>query len=87
MELGKFNQNKWFYTFNLAKVTFFSALISSYATNYLEGFKYHSKFMWLSMAFTLSVLLLVMSNHMLLLTTSWFSMRFFISQLIGTDKD
>jgi NAD(P)H-quinone oxidoreductase subunit 5 len=70
-----------------ATVTFFSALISSFATNYLEGFKYHSKFMWLCIAFTLSVMLLVMSNHILLLTASWFLMGFLMSQLIGADKD
>jgi NAD(P)H-quinone oxidoreductase subunit 5 len=70
-----------------ATVTFFSALISGYATNYLEGFKYQFKFMWLCLAFTLSVMLLVMSNHILLLTSSWFLMGFLMSQLIGADKD
>lgn len=70
-----------------ATVTFFSALISSYATTYLQGFRYQSKFMWLCLAFTGSVMLLVMSNHVLLLIVSWFLMGFFMSQLIGADKD
>jgi NAD(P)H-quinone oxidoreductase subunit 5 len=70
-----------------ATVTFFSALISSYATTYLQGFKYQSKFMWLCLAFTGSVMLLVMSNHVLLLIVSWFLMGYFMSQLIGADKD
>lgn len=70
-----------------ATVTFFSALISSYATNYLQGFTYQSKFMWLCLGFTLSVMLLVSANHVLILIASWFLMGFFISKLIGADKD
>jgi NAD(P)H-quinone oxidoreductase subunit 5 len=62
-----------------ATVTFFSALISSYATTYLQGFKYQSKFMWLCLAFTGSVMLLVMSNHVLLLIVSWFLMLLYVS--------
>lgn len=67
-------------------VSFFSAIVSSYAKNYLKGFKYHSKFMILCLAFTLSVMLLVMSNHIFLLLFSWLMMGVFMSQLIGIDK-
>lgn len=67
-------------------VTFFSAIISTYATTYLKGFRYHSRFMLLCLVFTLSVMLLVMSNHVLLLLFSWLLMGIFMSQLIGIDK-
>ncbi len=66
-------------------VTFFSAIVSSYASGYLTGFRFHSRFMILCVAFTLSVMLLVMSDHMLLLLFSWLIMGFFMSRLIGVD--
>jgi NAD(P)H-quinone oxidoreductase subunit 5 len=68
-------------------VTFFSAVVSSYAGSYLTGFKFHSRFMRLCLGFTLSVMLLVMSSHILLLIFSWFIMGVFMSQLIGIDKN
>ncbi|MBR9844646.1 MAG: pesticidal protein Cry28Aa [Algicola sp.] len=67
-------------------VSFFSAIISSYANNYLKGFRYHSRFITLSFCFTLSVMLLVMSNHIGFLILSWLIMGFFMSRLIGIDK-
>tara|TARA_R110002126_G_scaffold55819_6_gene149693 strand:+ start:6365 stop:7834 length:1470 start_codon:yes stop_codon:yes gene_type:complete len=67
-------------------VTFFSAIVSTYASTYLKGFTYHSKFMVLCLAFTLSVMLLVMANNILLLLFSWLLMGIFMSQLIGIDK-
>jgi NAD(P)H-quinone oxidoreductase subunit 5 len=69
-----------------ATVTFFSAVVSSYAGNYLKGFRFHSRFMVLCLSFTLSVMLLVMSNNIILLIISWLMMGIFMSQLIGIDK-
>lgn len=68
-------------------VTFFSAIVCSYAQNYLKGFRFQSQFMILSLGFTLSVMLLVLSNHILLLLFSWLIMGIFMSQLIGVDKN
>ncbi|MGB5983132.1 MAG: proton-conducting transporter membrane subunit [Nonlabens sp.] len=68
-------------------VTFFSAIVSSYSRNYLKGFKFHSKFMGLCLCFTISVMLLVVSNHITLFILSWIFMGLFMSQLIGIDKD
>ena len=51
-------------------VTFFSAIVSTYASSYLKGFRFHSRFMMLCLGFTLSVMLLVMSNNVLLLIFS-----------------
>ena len=67
-------------------VTFFSAVVSSYSENYLKGFKYHTRFMVFCMGFTLSVMMLVASNHIAPLLLSWFAMGVFMSRLIGIDK-
>jgi NAD(P)H-quinone oxidoreductase subunit 5 len=67
-------------------VTFFSAIVASYAGNYLKGFRFHSRFMVLCLGFTLSVMLLVMSNHIILFILSWLIMGVLMSQLIGIDK-
>lgn len=66
-------------------VTFFGALVSTYATNYLKGFRYHSKFMLLCIGFTVSVMLFVASNHVIPLLLSWLVMGVFMSKLIGVD--
>ncbi len=67
-------------------VSFFGAIVSSYAGTYLTGFKFHSRFMWLCLNFSLSVMLLVMAQHILLLIFSWLIMGGLMSQLIGIDK-
>jgi len=66
-------------------VTFFSALVGTYAGNYLKGFKYRSKFMVLCLFFTLSVMLFVASEHILPLLLSWLAMGLIMSRLIGID--
>jgi NAD(P)H-quinone oxidoreductase subunit 5 len=66
-------------------VTFFGALVSTYASNYLKGFRYHAKFMVLCLAFTLAVMLFVVSNHVVLLLLSWLLMAIIMSRLIGVD--
>lgn len=67
-------------------VTFFSAVVCTYAGNYLKGCQYHTRFMILSLFFTLSVMLLVLSNDVFLMIFSWFIMGIFMSKLIGIDK-
>jgi len=68
-------------------VSFFSAIVSSYAKNYLKGFTYRAKFMWLCLGFTLSVMTLVMANHILLILASWLLMGGVMSLLIGVDTE
>lgn len=68
-------------------VTFFSAIVSTYSKNYLMGFKYHKKFTIFSLGFMLSVMLFVISNHILALLLSWFMMGFFMARLIGINAD
>lgn len=64
-------------------VTFFSALVSSFAVNYLKGSRYHNKFMVLCVGFTFSVMMLVASESVFLLLGSWLIMGLFMSRLIG----
>ncbi len=66
-------------------VTFFGALVSTYASNYLKGFRFHLKFMLLCLGFTLSVMLFVISDHVIPLLFSWLIMGVFMSRLIGVD--
>lgn len=68
-------------------VTFFSAIVSSYAASYLKGFRYHTRFMLLCLGFTVSVMLLVIANHIVLFIWTWLMMGVFMSQLIGIDKN
>lgn len=94
--LFNFNMPQWNYgtlfkinRFTLliwTSVTFFSAIVSSYAGNYLNGSRFQSKFMFLCLAFTLSVMLLVFSNHIILFISSWLLMGILMSELIGIDK-
>ncbi|MFD2551390.1 proton-conducting transporter membrane subunit [Bizionia sediminis] len=67
-------------------VTFFSAVIQTYAANYLKGFKYKGRFLVISFFFTLSVMLFVASNHVVLFCVSWFIMGFLMTQLIGINS-
>lgn len=68
-----------------ATVTFFSAVVSTFASKYLIGFRYYNRFIGLSLGFTFSVSLLVFSNHIAVLLISWCGMGFFMSRLIGID--
>lgn len=70
-----------------AVVTFFSAVISSYSENYLKGFEHHSKFVVLSFVFTISVMLLVISNHISLFIFSWLIMGLMMAKLIGVNSN
>ncbi|MFT6981994.1 MAG: NAD(P)H-quinone oxidoreductase subunit 5 [Crocinitomicaceae bacterium] len=67
-------------------VIFFSAIVSSYSKSYLMGFRYHLKFTLLCLGFTLSVMVFVMSNHILPFLLSWLLMGFFMARLIGVDS-
>jgi NAD(P)H-quinone oxidoreductase subunit 5 len=68
-------------------VLFFSAVIQTYATNYLKGFKHSNRFMWVSFTFTFSVIAFVIANHVLLLLAFWFLMGFSMSLLIGIHNE
>lgn len=67
-------------------VLFFSSIVSSYSKNYLAGFQYQKRFSLLSIGFTLSVMLFVMSNHIVALLISWLAMGYFMAKLIGVHQ-
>jgi len=68
-------------------VLFFAALITSYSKNYLVGFKFRRSFILNCIAFTFSVISLVMANHVLLFLGCWVLMGVFMANLIGVNKD
>ncbi len=68
-------------------VTFFSAIVSTYSKTYLNGFKYHNMFTLISFVFTISVMALVASNHLVPFLLSWLAMGLATSRLIGINAD
>lgn len=68
-------------------VSLFSALISTYGKRYLSGFRFEGQFMLLTLAFTLSVMLLMAAEHIAILVISWTGMGYFMSKLIGINRD
>ncbi len=66
-------------------VTFFSAITSTYSLHYLAGFKFHKRFIGLSLGFTFSVMLFIAGNHIAILLLSWFAMGVFMANLIGVN--
>jgi len=69
-----------------ATVSFFSAVVSTFAQKYLIGFRYYNRFSCLSFGFTLSVSLLVFANQIVLFLLAWFLMGYFMSRLIGINN-
>ena len=67
-------------------VALLGAIISQYAKNYLKGFRFQERFMGLTLGFTLSVLVLVASESLIILILAWMSMGFHMSRLIGIDS-
>lgn len=67
-------------------VTFFSAIVSNYSKNYLKGFSHQLGFTLHSLGFLFSVMLLVMSNHIIPFIGSWLLMGIFMAQLIGINR-
>jgi len=68
-------------------VTFFSAIVSTYSKTYLNGFRYHKRFTILCLGFTLSVMIFVMSNHVLPFLVCWLAMGLFMARLIGVNSN
>lgn len=68
-------------------VAFFSGIVQMYSANYMKGFKKQNEFLFLCLAFSLSVMLFVISNHVSLMVLFWFLMGVIMSQLIGIDSE
>lgn len=68
-------------------VTFFGAMVATYAKRYLQGFKRRDQFMLLALGFTFSVMLLTVADNVLLLLLAWWLMGLQMSKLIGIYSD
>jgi NAD(P)H-quinone oxidoreductase subunit 5 len=68
-------------------VSFFSGIVQMYAANYMKGFKRQNRFLLLCLAFSISVMLFVISNNVILLVLFWFMMGLIMSKLIGIDSE
>lgn len=68
-------------------VSFFSAIISTYAKFYFKERGQRSKFMVLCLAFTFAVQFFIISEHLLLLLLGWLLMGLVMSRLIGFQSD
>ncbi len=68
-------------------VSFFSAIVQMYSTNYMKGFKKKQSFLLYCLAFSFSVMFFVISNNVILLVFFWLLMGLIMSKLIGIDSD
>lgn len=64
-------------------VTLFSSIVLSYSSRYLAGYTHLRKFMSNAYIFSLAVMLMVISDHVLLFTGAWMLMGFLMAKLIG----
>lgn len=70
-----------------AVVSFFSAIVQMYSTNYMKGFKRKKSFLLYCLAFSFSVMLFVVANNVILLVSFWLLMGLIMSKLIGIDSE
>lgn len=68
-------------------VSFFSGIVQMYSSSYMKGFKRQKQFLLLCLAFSLSVMLFVISNHVVLMVLFWFLMGLIMSKLIGINSE
>ena len=68
-------------------VAFFSAIVQTYATNYMKGFKNYQMFLILCFVFSISVMFFVASNHVVALLFFWLAMGVIMSKLIGINPN
>jgi NAD(P)H-quinone oxidoreductase subunit 5 len=66
-----------------AAVTLFSSIVLSYSARYLAGYAYLPQFMTNAILFSLAVILMVISDHIVLFIISWVCMGLLMARLIG----
>ncbi len=67
-------------------VTFFSGIIHSFSKKYMKGFNRYGTFIFNCFAFTLTVMVFLMANHVALFIISWLIMGVIMAALIGSVK-
>jgi NAD(P)H-quinone oxidoreductase subunit 5 len=68
-------------------VLFFSGIVQMYGASYMKGFKRQNSFLALCSAFSLAVMLFVISDNVFLMLIFWFLMGIIMAKLIGIDSD
>jgi NAD(P)H-quinone oxidoreductase subunit 5 len=66
-----------------AAVTLFSSIVLNYSARYLAGYAYLPQFMTNAILFSLAVILMVISDHIVLFIISWVCMGLLMDRLIG----
>lgn len=66
-----------------AVVTFFSGIVHSYSRRYMAGSMHKTVFFVLTFSFTLTVIGLVIAEHIAVFSLSWFVMGLLMAKLIG----
>jgi NAD(P)H-quinone oxidoreductase subunit 5 len=64
-------------------VTLFSSIVLSYSARYLAGYAYLPQFMTNAIFFSLAVILMVISDHIILFILAWIFMGLLMARLIG----
>lgn len=68
-------------------VSFFSAIVQMYATNYMKGFKRKQSFLLYCIAFSFAVMGFVISIHVVIMVLFWLLMGLIMAKLIGIDSE
>lgn len=68
-------------------VSFFSAIVQMYATNYMKGFKKKQSFLLYCIAFSFAVMGFVISIHVVIMVLFWLLMGLIMAKLIGIDSE
>ncbi|HKK45347.1 MAG TPA: proton-conducting transporter membrane subunit [Balneolaceae bacterium] len=64
-------------------VTLFSSIVLTYSARYLAGYAHLPQFMINGLLFSLAVILMVISNHIVLFILAWICMGLLMAKLIG----
>ncbi len=84
---GEIIRTNGFTALLMTTVTFFSAIITTYANFYFKERGQKNLFMALSVAFTLVVQIFLIAEHLLLLVVGWLLMGWVMSKLIGLNTN
>lgn len=68
-------------------VSFFSAIVQMYATNYMKGFKRKRSFLLYCIAFSFAVMAFVIAIHIVLMVLFWLLMGLIMAKLIGINSE
>ncbi len=85
--LGSYFQINGFSMLLWSVVSFFSAIVQMYASNYMKGFKRKQSFLLYCIVFSFAVMGFVISVHVVLMVLFWLFMGLIMAKLIGIDSE